>query len=98
MGSSMEAMRREVTLGVLYTFQSERKSDPMRRTKEEAARTREAIVEAALGCFDRRGIAHTTLDEIAAAAGVTQGAVYHHFSGKAEILRTIRDCVTVSIA
>ena len=43
----------------------------MRRTKEEAARTRAAIVEAALACFDRHGIAGTTMDNIAATARVT---------------------------
>lgn len=63
----------------------------MRRTKEEAARTRGAIVEAALACFDRHGIAHTTLEQIAAEAGVTKGAVYWHFRGKREILRAIRE-------
>jgi TetR/AcrR family acrAB operon transcriptional repressor len=63
----------------------------MRRTKEEAARTRRAIVEAALACFDRHGIAHTTLEQIAAQASVTKGAVYWHFRGKREILRAIRE-------
>ncbi len=66
----------------------------MRRTKEEAARTRAAIVAGALGCFDRYGITHTTVEQIAAAAGVTRGAVYHHFSGKREILRAIREGVS----
>jgi TetR/AcrR family acrAB operon transcriptional repressor len=63
----------------------------MRRTKEEAARTRDDIVEAALACFDRHGIAGTTLEQIAAQARVTKGAVYWHFTGKAEILHAIRE-------
>jgi len=63
----------------------------MRRTKEEAALTRAAIVEAGLACFDRHGIAGTTLYDIAAEAGVTKGAVYHHFRGKAAILHELRD-------
>ena len=67
----------------------------MRRTKEEAALTRAAIVEAALSCFDRHGIASSTLEQIACEAGVTKGAVYHHFEGKREILRAIRDQVTL---
>jgi len=62
----------------------------MRRTKEEAARTRQAIVEAALACFDRHGIAGTTLEQIAEEASVTKGAVYWHFDGKASILHAIR--------
>lgn len=63
----------------------------MRRTKEEAARTRGAIVEAGLACFDRHGIAGSTLDQIAAEAGVTKGAIYWHFKGKREIFEAIRD-------
>jgi TetR/AcrR family acrAB operon transcriptional repressor len=69
----------------------------MRRTKEEAARTREAIVEAALACFDRYGIAASTLEQIARAAGVSKGAVYHHFSGKRAILHAIRERVSLPL-
>lgn len=69
----------------------------MRRTKEEAARTREAIVRAALACFDRYGIANSTLEQIACCAGVSKGAVYHHFAGKREILREIRDQVSLPL-
>ena len=67
----------------------------MRRTKEEAARTREAIVEGALACFDRYGITSSTVEQIAAEAGVTRGAVYHHFAGKREILHAIRERVSL---
>jgi len=67
----------------------------MRRTKEEAARTREAIVEGALACFDRYGITSSTVEQIAAEAGVTRGAVYHHFAGKRDILRAIRERVSL---
>jgi TetR/AcrR family acrAB operon transcriptional repressor len=67
----------------------------MRRTKEEAANTRATIVEAALRCFDRHGIASSTLEQIACEAGVTKGAVYHHFEGKREILGAIRDELTL---
>ena len=69
----------------------------MRRTKEEAARTRAAIVEAALACFDRHGIAGTTMDQIAATARVTKGAVYHHFTCKNAILHELRDEVSLPL-
>lgn len=69
----------------------------MRRTKEEAAQTRASIVEAGLACFDRHGIAGTTLADIAAAAGVTKGAVYHHFGGKRAILHEIREQVSLPL-
>ncbi len=68
----------------------------MRRTKEDAAKTRAAIVDAALCCFERHGIAGSTLDNIASAAKCTKGAVYHHFAdGKREILRELRDQVAI---
>lgn len=67
----------------------------MRRTREEAERTRESILAGALECFDRHGIASSTIEQIACAAGVTRGAVYHHFAGKREILRAIRERVSL---
>jgi TetR/AcrR family acrAB operon transcriptional repressor len=68
---------------------------PVRRTKEDAAKTRAAIVDAALWCFDRHGIAGSTMDHIAKAAKCTKGAVYHHFDGKRAILHELRDQVSV---
>ena len=63
----------------------------MRRTKEDAALTRAAIVEGALACFDRHGIAGSTMEQIAAAAGVTKGAIYHHVRSKEELLQLAVD-------
>ena len=67
----------------------------MRRTKEAAAKTRADIVAAALDCFDRHGMASSTLDQIASCARVTKGAIYHHFRGKTEIVRAIREQVSL---
>lgn len=67
----------------------------MRRTKQEAARTRAAILDAALVCFNRHGLSATTLGDIARAAGVTRGAVYWHFEGKQEVLAALRDRVSL---
>jgi TetR/AcrR family acrAB operon transcriptional repressor len=61
----------------------------MRRTKEDAARTREQLLRAALTVFRTQGYATTTLDDIAAAAGVTRGAIYWHFGGKAELYNVL---------
>lgn len=69
----------------------------MRRTKEDAARTRAAIVDAALACFDRHGISASTIEQIARTAGVTKGAVYHHFAGKREIFHEIREQVSLPL-
>jgi AcrR family transcriptional regulator len=67
----------------------------MRRTKEDAAKTRAAIIEAALCCFDRHGIAGSTLDHIASEAKCTKGAIYHYFDGKGGILHELRDQIAV---
>jgi TetR/AcrR family acrAB operon transcriptional repressor len=69
----------------------------MRRTKEEAAKTRRRIMESALRAFDRHGIARTTIGDIARDAGVTRGAVYWHFSDKQALLRAIRDSVSLPL-
>ena len=56
-----------------------------RKTKEEAQETRNAILDAAELVFQEHGVSHTSLAEIAAAAGVTRGAVYWHFANKADL-------------
>jgi TetR/AcrR family acrAB operon transcriptional repressor len=61
----------------------------MRKTKEEAAITRQRVLEAALKAFGRRGYAATNLEAVAAAAGVTRGAVYWHFKNKADLYNTL---------
>jgi TetR/AcrR family acrAB operon transcriptional repressor len=53
-----------------------------RRTKEEAAATRESILDAAEQLFVKQGVSRTTLQHIATAAGVTRGAIYWHFNDK----------------
>jgi AcrR family transcriptional regulator len=57
-----------------------------RRTKDEAERTRNAILDAAEQVFYAQGVARTSLEEIAKAAGVTRGAVYWHFHDKLALL------------
>ena len=61
----------------------------MRRTKEEAAATRSAVLKAALTVFSNKGYAASTLDDIAKAAKVTRGAIYWHFKSKADLYNTL---------
>jgi len=61
----------------------------MRRTKEEAAITRDQLLKKALAVFSKKGYTATTLQDIAQEAGVTRGAIYHHFGGKAELYNTL---------
>src|SRR5437588_1555823 len=60
-----------------------------RRTRAARAQGREArdeLLAAALRVFARRGYRQAGVDEIAAAAGYSKGALYWHFSGKDELL------------
>jgi AcrR family transcriptional regulator len=52
------------------------------------ARRRE-ILDAAVTCFERRGLHGTTTDDIAAEAGLSNGALYRYFDGKAAIIEAI---------
>jgi AcrR family transcriptional regulator len=50
--------------------------DPVaRKTMEEAAGTRSRIVDAAERVFREKGVAHASLEDVAAAARVTRGAI-----------------------
>jgi AcrR family transcriptional regulator len=53
-----------------------------RRTKDDAEKTRDAILDAAEAIFYAHGVTRTSLDQVARAAGVTRGAIYWHFSDK----------------
>lgn len=63
----------------------------MRRTKAEAEETRRIILEAALKLFDEHGYAHTPLNAVAQAAGVTRGAIYWHFRNKEDMLAALME-------
>ncbi|WP_065356176.1 acrEF/envCD operon transcriptional regulator [Kluyvera georgiana] len=60
-----------------------------RKTKEEALKTRQMLLDAAIEQFALRGVSNTTLTDIADAAGVTRGAVYWHFSSKSELFNAM---------
>jgi TetR/AcrR family acrAB operon transcriptional repressor len=63
----------------------------VRRTKQEAQQTRNALLDAAEAVFEQRGVAGTSLQEVAEAAGVTRGAVYWHFRDKADLYNAMMD-------
>ena len=56
---------------------------------QHADATRRAVLDAAKSLFGRQGYAQTSVDEIADAARVTKGAVYHHFAGKEALFRAV---------
>lgn len=55
--------------------------------------TRLALIAAARELFGERGYAATSLDDVAAQAGVTKGALYHHFGGKASLFQEVYEQV-----
>jgi len=64
-----------------------------RRTKEEAGLTRASLLRAALAVFSTKGYAAATLEDVAAKAGVTRGAIYWHFGSKAELYTACREAL-----
>jgi AcrR family transcriptional regulator len=56
---------------------------------QHAEATRLAVLAAARWSFGKKGYAQTSVDEIAAAARVTKGAVYHHFADKEALFRAV---------
>ena len=68
-----------------------------RRTKEAAAVTHEQLLDAAEQVFRERGVTRTSLAEIAAAAGVTRGAVYWHFKDKAALFAALCERATLPL-
>ncbi len=58
----------------------------MRKSKQEALRTRERIVAAASEEFRQHGIVATGLADLMAEAGLTHGGFYKHFRSKAELI------------
>jgi AcrR family transcriptional regulator len=64
--------------------------NPGRRTqKQRSAATRAALIKAARRLFTERGYEAVATEEIVREAGVTRGALYHHFGDKASLLDTV---------
>jgi TetR/AcrR family transcriptional repressor of nem operon len=63
-----------------------RKDQPLRKSRLEAAQTREAIVGAAADLIRRTGIAEASLADMMAAAGLTHGGFYRHFRNKEHLI------------
>lgn len=70
----------------------------MRRTKEDAEKTRKAILESALEVFHSRGVSNSSLIEIAEHAGVTRGAIYWHFKDKQSLYFALYETLTEEYA
>jgi AcrR family transcriptional regulator len=70
-----------------------------RRTQAERSETtRRALIEAGRELFAERGYAAVAAEEIVQAAGVTRGALYHHFAGKRELFEAVYEEVEARLA
>jgi len=53
-----------------------------------------AILDAALDCFDEKGVTATTIEDVRAASGASIGSLYHHFGGKDRLVGSVyRQCL-----
>lgn len=69
-----------------------------RTQAERSESTRAALVAAARRLFAEHGYAQVATEEIVREAGVTRGALYHHFDGKRELLRTVYEQLEAELA
>jgi AcrR family transcriptional regulator len=69
-----------------------------RTQSERREATTGALLDAARRQFAREGYVATSLDAVVAEAGVTKGALYHHFAGKRELFRAVFDREQAALA
>ncbi|HEX7863640.1 MAG TPA: helix-turn-helix domain-containing protein [Variovorax sp.] len=64
-------------------------SATVRTNRERTETTRLALLDAARALFVGKGYGDTSTPEIALAAGITRGALYHHFTDKRDLFRQV---------
>lgn len=76
------------------------KGDPGHQRRSQADRraaTRSALVRAGRELFSEKGFVGAGREEIVARAGVTRGAMYHHFASKEELFRAVFETVEAEV-
>lgn len=67
------------------------RKEPRLNQEERSGRSRKQILDAALKLFSHRGYGATSVQDIAEAAGLSKGNIYHHFPDKETIFRELLD-------
>ena len=65
---------------------------------ERSETTIRRLVETARALFAEKGFAGTSIEDISRAAGVTRGALYHHFESKTDVFRAVFEAEEVRLA
>ncbi len=73
----------------MHTAGTEVKSKAVDKRLAQGLETRDALVSAARELFGTQGYAATSTEEIVERAGVTKGALYHHFADKEQLFRSV---------
>ena len=68
------------------------------RPSSNPSRTAQRVLEVATESFAASGYGEVTLDDVARAAGVTRGAVYHHYRNKAGLFRAVAAHLQAEVA
>jgi AcrR family transcriptional regulator len=80
-------------------YERQRLMSTTRRTQaERAAETRDALIAAARPLFAAQGFSEAALEASVRAAGVTRGALYHHFADKTELFAAVFEQVEGEVA
>lgn len=72
-------------------------SESRRTQADRSAATRDALIRAARPLFAEHGFASVSTETIVAAAGVTRGAMYHHFTDKTELFAAVFETVEIEV-
>jgi AcrR family transcriptional regulator len=72
---------------------SERPVVRITRKGEQSLDTRRRLIEVARELFAERGYAATALEDLVARAGMTRGALYHHYADKKDLFRAVFEAV-----
>jgi AcrR family transcriptional regulator len=72
--------------------------DSRRTQAERSAETREALIAAGRSLFADHGFADVSLEAIVRTAGVTRGALYHHFADKTDLFAAVFERVEGEVA